>query len=75
MDPWVTVLIAVVTLLTALSGWLVSRVFAQNAIIDTQRETIDALKRQVDRMEMTAEITDRVLAQLPKPRSPGGNRR
>lgn len=75
MDPWIGVLIAVVTLLCTLCGWLVSRVAAQNTIIDTQRDTIDELKRQVDRMSMIGEVTEKVLANLPLSRPSGGGKR
>lgn len=67
----VTVLSTVIMVLVAAVGWLVARNHTLNQLVATQRDTIDTLKRQVDRMELTAEITDRVLSQLPLPKTPG----
>lgn len=64
----------VVTVAIAVIGWLVTRNHTLNQVVLTQRETIDTLKRQVDRLEITAELTDRIMSQLPKPRTPGGGR-
>lgn len=50
-------------------GWFVVHVRAQNAIIATQRETVAALTRQVDRLEITADLTDRFLRGLPQQRT------
>jgi hypothetical protein len=74
VDPWVTVLGIVVTALVAACGWLAARNHTLNQLVATQRDTIDTLKRQVDRMELTAEITDRVLSQLPPAKAPGVKR-
>jgi hypothetical protein len=68
-----TIGIVVTVALTAM-GWLLTRNYALNQIIATQRETIDTLRRQVDRLEITAELTDKIMSQLPKPRTPGGTR-
>jgi hypothetical protein len=68
-----TIGIVVTVALTAM-GWLLTRTYALNQIIATQRETIDTLRRQVDRLEITAELTDKIMSQLPKPRTPGGTR-
>lgn len=69
-----TVLIAVITALLAVCGWLVTRVHAQNQLISTQRGTIDALTRQLDRMAMIGEVTEQVLASLPAALSKGPKR-
>jgi hypothetical protein len=68
-----TIGIVVTVALTAM-GWLLTRNYALNQIIATQRETIDTLRRQVDRLEITAELTDKIMSQLPKPRTSGGTR-
>lgn len=68
-----TIGIVVTVALTAM-GWLFTRNYALNQIIATQRETIDTLRRQVDRLEITAELTDKIMSQLPKPRTSGGTR-
>jgi hypothetical protein len=68
-----TIGIVVTVALTAM-GWLLTRNYALNQIIATQRETIETLRRQVDRLEITAELTDKIMSQLPKPRTPGGTR-
>jgi FtsZ-binding cell division protein ZapB len=60
-----TIGIVVTVALTAM-GWLLTRNYALNQIIATQRETIDTLRRQVDRLEITAELTDKIMSQLPK---------
>lgn len=64
----------VVTVALTVIGWLVARNHTLNQVISTQRETIDTLRRQNDRLEITAELTDKFLSQLPKQRSPGGTR-
>lgn len=69
-----TVLGVVITVLMGVAGWLVARNHTLNQLVAVQRDTIDKLTRQVDRMELTAEITDRVLSQLPLPKSPGVKR-
>jgi hypothetical protein len=70
----ITVLIAVITALIAVCGWLVTRVHAQNQLISTQRGTIDALTRQLDRMDLIGEVTEKVLANLPVTRTGGPKR-
>lgn len=72
MNPWVTVVPIVVTILLAVIGWLITVVHTKSQVIATQAETIRAQERQIDRLEITAELTDRVVAQLPKPRTGGG---
>lgn len=73
MNPWLTIMPVVITVLLAIIGWLLSRLHTQDQLVATQRETISELRRQVDRLEITAKLTDQIMAQLPKPRS-GGNR-
>lgn len=72
VEAWV--LTAVVGIAVTVVGWLVSRMTTQNELIRTQRETIDVLKRHNDRLEVAAEVTERVLNSLPQPRAPGGKR-
>lgn len=72
MNPWVTVVPIVVTILLAVIGWLITVVHTKSQVIATQAETIRAQERQIDRLEITAELTDRVVSQLPKPRTGGG---
>ena len=73
MDAAWTIGVVVTVALTAI-GWLVARNHTLNQLVSTQRETIDTLRRQVDRMEITAELTDKIMNQLPKPRPSGGSR-
>lgn len=61
----------VVTVALTVIGWLVARNHTLNQVIATQRETIDTLRRQVDRLEITAELTDKIMNQLPKQRASG----
>lgn len=69
MNAWVPV---IVTVSIAVIGWLVTRIYTQNQVITTQRETIDTQRRQIDRMEITDELTKKIMEQLPKPRGGGG---
>jgi hypothetical protein len=64
----------IVTVALTVIGWLVARNHTLNQLVSTQRETIDTLRRQVDRMEITAELTDKIMSQLPKPRASGASR-
>lgn len=64
----------IVTVALTVIGWLVARNVTLNQLVSTQRETIDTLRRQVDRLEITAELTDKIMSQLPKPRLSGGSR-
>jgi hypothetical protein len=73
-NPWLTVMPIMITVLIASIGWLLARLHTLNQLVDTQRETISELRRQVDRLEITAELTDKLLTQLPKPRASGGTR-
>lgn len=72
VEAWVVGLI--VTASIGILSWVVSRMTTQNELIRTQRETIDVLKRHNDRLEVAAEVTERVLSSLPQPRAPGGKR-
>lgn len=70
MEPaWIIGIIVTVSL--TVIGWLVARNHTLNQVISTQRETIDTLRRQNDRLEITAELTDKIMNQLPKRRSSG----
>lgn len=70
----ISVLVVVISVLTAICGWAVSRVVSLNQIINTQRDTIDELKRQVDSLTMIGIVTEKVLDSLPVPRT-GGKKR
>lgn len=70
MEPWIVGI--VVTVLLTIIGWLLAERGTRNKLIDTQRETIRAYERQIDRMEITAKLTDMVVSQqLPQQRVPG----
>lgn len=70
MDPqWVVGI--VVTIALTVIGWVVTRLVSANQVISTQRETIDTLRRQLDRMEITAELTNKIMLHLPLPKSSG----
>lgn len=70
MEPaWIIGIIVTVSL--TVIGWLVARNHTLNQVVSTQRETIDTLRRQNDRLEITAELTDKIMNQLPKRRSSG----
>lgn len=73
VDGWVVALIVTAALTTL--GWVLARLTTQNEVIRVQRETIDVQKRQIDRLEVAAEVTERVLSSLPQPRAPGGAKR
>ncbi len=73
VDGWVVTVIVSAALVVI--GWLVARVTAQNEVHRTQRETIDTQKRQIDRLEVAADVTKDVLERLPLPRAPGGGKR
>lgn len=63
----------VVTVLLTIIGWLLAERGTRNKLIDTQRETIRVYERQIDRMEITAKLTDMVVSQqLPQQRTSGG---
>ena len=69
-EPWLVGI--VVTLLLTIIGWLLAERGTRNKLIDTQRETIRMYERQIDRMEITAKLTDMVVSQqLPQQRAPG----
>lgn len=73
MEPtWIIGIIVTVSL--TVIGWLVARNHTLNQVISTQRETIDTLRRQVDRLEITADLTDKIINQLPRSRSSGSTR-
>jgi hypothetical protein len=72
VEAWVVVLIVTASLTAG--GWLMSRLTTQNEVIRTQRETIDVLKRHNDRLEVTADVTDKLMSSLPRPRTPGGGK-
>lgn len=73
VEGWVVTIIVSASLV--IIGWLVQRITAQNEVHRTQRETIDTQKRQIDRLETAADVTNDVLARLPLPRAPGGGKR
>jgi len=69
-EPWLVGI--VVTVLLTIIGWLLAERGTRNKLIDTQRETIRMYERQIDRMEITAKLTDMVVSQqLPQQRAPG----
>lgn len=43
-------------------------------LLDTKQETVDDLRRQVDRLQITAEIQDRFFKQIPPPPPMSGER-
>jgi hypothetical protein len=70
MDPQWIVGITITVALTVI-GWIVTRLVSANQVISTQRETIDTLRRQLDRMEITAELTNKIMLHLPLQKSSG----
>lgn len=61
----------IVGLLGTVGGWtiahLLTRLRTADALVDTKQETIEDLRRQVQRLEITAELTDKFLRVLPQP--------
>lgn len=72
MNPWVTIIPVVVTVLIAIIGWLLTERHTRSQLIETQRGTISELQRQVDRLEITATLNDRIISELAKMKSSGG---
>jgi hypothetical protein len=75
---WVAVLGIALTAALTVGGWVVShllgRLSTADALVDTKQQTIDELKRQILRLEVTAELTDKFLIVLPKaPPGEGGS--
>ncbi len=71
VEAWVIILIAGTA--TTVIGMLVTRMTTQNEVIRTQKETIDTQRRQLDRLEIAADVSNRLLDALPLPRSTGGS--
>lgn len=67
---WIAVLAVVTTIVLTVGGWsvghLLTRLRTADALVSTQRDTIEDLRRQVQRLEITAELTDKFLTQLPR---------
>jgi hypothetical protein len=70
----------VLTMVTSLLGFtltvaggiirhLLTKLGAAETLLDAKNETIGELRRQVDRLEITAQLQDRVLGALPRPSS------
>jgi hypothetical protein len=71
VEAWVVGI--VITVLLTIIGWLLAERGTRNKLVETQRETIRTQERQIDRMEITAKLTDMVISQqLPQQRVPGG---
>ncbi len=72
--------IALLSILTVVvltvSGWVVghlmTRLRTADQLVATQRDTIEDLKRQNQRLEITAELTDRFLTATMPPRTGPG---
>jgi hypothetical protein len=73
VEGWAVALI--VTGAFTVIGWLVARLTTQNEVIRTQRETIETQRRNIDQLEITGKLQDKMLSALPHPRAPGGARR
>lgn len=69
----IAILVPVITVLLAAIGWLVARNHTLNQLTLTQRDTIDELKRQNDRMRLIDDVTAEVLKSIPQARQ-GGKR-
>lgn len=52
---------------------LLSRAAVAEALAEARQETIEELRRQKDRLEITAQIQDRFFSQLPRTLDPGPN--
>jgi hypothetical protein len=51
--------------------YLLNRVQIAEALAETRQETIDRQARQIDRLEITAQIQDKFFSQLPRTLDPG----
>lgn len=72
-----TLVTILLTVMLTLSGGIIRHLLTKlgsaETLLDAKNETIGELRRQVDRLEITAQIQDRVLGALPRPaRQPGG---
>lgn len=56
----ITLIFGSLTVLGAAFGYLLNRLAIAHQIIDTQRETIANLSRQIDRLELTADWQDKL---------------
>lgn len=65
----------VATLLTAILGgiirYLLGRLSTAESVIETKAQTIAAQQRQIDRLEVSALIQDKLLGSQPRPPDPG----
>lgn len=79
MDASATIaLISVVsTLLTVILGgiirWLLGRLATAESVIETKTQTIAAQQRQIDRLEVSAMIQDKLLGSPPRTPDPGSS--
>lgn len=79
-DSAIIALISVVaSLLTVILGGiirhLITKLATAETVIAAKNETIGELRRQVDRLEITAQLQDRVMSALPRvEQHPGGAR-
>lgn len=76
-DSAIIALISVVaSLLTVILGGIIrhllTKLAAAESLLGSKNETISELRRQVDRLEITAQIQDRVLGALPRPEQQSG---
>jgi hypothetical protein len=74
-SAWLTVVGIVVALAVPVVGGIIRRILSRldvaEALVASKQGTIDTLQRQVDRLEITAQIQDRFFSSLPRTPDPG----
>jgi hypothetical protein len=79
MDPGtlIALIFGVIAIVGAPIGFfirhLLNRAAVAEALAEARQETIEELRRQKDRLEITAQIQDRFFSQLPRTLDPGPN--
>ncbi len=71
----IALILGVVAIIGGIVGWIIryllTRVNVAEALAEARQETIDRQARQIDRLEITAQIQDRFFSQLPRTLDPG----
>lgn len=74
-SAWLTVVGIVVALAVPVVGGIIRRILSRldvaEALVASKQQTIDTLQRQIDRLEITAQIQDRFFSSLPRTPDPG----
>lgn len=73
---WITILAVLLTAALTIGGWVITHLLTRlrtlEELVSTQRDTIDDLKDQRNRLQITAEIQDRFFSVVPKILPPDG---